>query len=78
MCRRGVKVFKREGGLQMPYSDEILGKVFSPYGDTIDGTVVENDVRICITSILKYFITIQSFQREWDFRLCAVRKQSRF
>lgn len=42
--RRGVEVYKKEGGLQVPYSADILGKVFSPYGQTIDGTTVENPV----------------------------------
>ena len=42
--RRGIPVYLREGGLRMPYCADVLGKVFSPYGDTIDGTVVENPV----------------------------------
>ena len=43
--RRGVKVYLQPGGLQMPYSEDILGKVFSPYGNTIDGTTVENSTK---------------------------------
>ena len=39
--KRGLEVYKEERGLSMEYSDAILGKVFNPYGDTIDGTTVE-------------------------------------
>ena len=39
--KRGLEVYKEERGLAMEYSDAILGKVFNPYGDTIDGTEVE-------------------------------------
>lgn len=40
--KRGLDVYPSPGGIQMPYDDQILGHVFSPYGDTIDGTVLEN------------------------------------
>ncbi len=43
--RRGVEVTLQEGGLQVPYSDDILGKVFNPYGETIDGTEVKAPAR---------------------------------
>jgi F-type H+-transporting ATPase subunit beta len=36
--KRGTEVYLSESGLRMPYCDGILGHVFSPYGDTIDGT----------------------------------------
>jgi F-type H+-transporting ATPase subunit beta len=36
--KRGMVIYTVEGGLNMPYHDGILGHVFSPYGDTIDGT----------------------------------------
>ncbi|MFI3238517.1 MAG: F0F1 ATP synthase subunit beta [Lachnospiraceae bacterium] len=39
---RGLDVYHIPGGLQVPYSDEILGKVFNPYGATIDKNVVED------------------------------------
>ena len=39
--KRGLEVYKEERGLAMEYSDAILGKVFNSYGDTIDGTKVE-------------------------------------
>lgn len=42
--KRGIDVELIEGGLQMQYSDEILGKVFNSYGKTIDGTTIQNVV----------------------------------
>ncbi len=41
--RRGIDVFLQPGGLQVPYSDEILGKVFAPNGDPIDGNTVSGE-----------------------------------
>ena len=38
---RGTEVYKAEEGLQMEYSDAILGRVFSPYGDPIDKKPIE-------------------------------------
>ncbi len=34
--KKGLEVVKKEGGLQIEYSDKMLGRVFSPYGKTID------------------------------------------
>ena len=39
---RGTEVYKAEEGLQMEYSDAILGRVFSPYGDPIDKKLIES------------------------------------
>lgn len=35
---RGMDVFYAPGGIQVAYDEKILGHVFSPYGETIDGT----------------------------------------
>lgn len=35
--KKGIDVELEEGGLQIEYSKKILGKVFDPYGDDIDG-----------------------------------------
>lgn len=43
--RRGVEVYLAPGGLQVPYSDDILGKVFSSYGTTIDGTQMTDQTK---------------------------------
>lgn len=40
---RGTEVFKAEAGLEMEYSDQILGRVFSPYGDPIDKKPIESE-----------------------------------
>ncbi|MFI3313606.1 MAG: F0F1 ATP synthase subunit beta [Eubacteriales bacterium] len=36
--KRGMEVYLAENGIQMAYDDAILGHVFSPYGELIDGT----------------------------------------
>lgn len=40
--KRGLEVTLQDGGLQIQYSDEILGKVFDSYGNLIDGKVIES------------------------------------
>jgi F-type H+-transporting ATPase subunit beta len=40
--KKGLDVYLREGGLRIEYSDNILGRVFGAFGDTIDGSVIEN------------------------------------
>jgi len=42
--KRGLEVYLEEGGLQIQYSDEILGKVFDSYGNLIDGKTIEKVV----------------------------------
>ena len=42
--KKGMEVFKKDSTLRMQYNDEILGKVFDAYGNTIDGSVIENVV----------------------------------
>lgn len=34
--KKGLELYKKEGGLTIEYSEKILGRVFSPYGNTID------------------------------------------
>ena len=40
--KRGLEVFLQKNGLQIAYDDQILGHVFNPYGQTIDGTVLDH------------------------------------
>ena len=40
--KRGLEVTLEDGGLQIQYSDEILGKVFDSYGNLIDGKIIES------------------------------------
>ena len=43
--KKGVEVYKESDGLEIQYSDEILGKVFDSYGNLIDGQSIENVVK---------------------------------
>ena len=40
--KRGMPVYPQREGLQVAYDDQILGHVFSSYGDTIDGTSLDH------------------------------------
>lgn len=42
--KKGLDVFLKPGGLQVEYSDNILGHVFGAFGETIDNSVIENPV----------------------------------
>ena len=44
LCR-GLDVCLEEGGIQMEYSDQILGRVFHSYGETIDGSELKSERR---------------------------------
>lgn len=39
--KKGIDLELVDGGLQIEYSDKILGKVFDSYGNTIDGTKIK-------------------------------------
>ena len=39
---KGIEVQKISEGLSIEYSDQILGKVFGPYGNLIDNNVIES------------------------------------
>ena len=36
--KKGSEVVKKNNGIEIEYSDKILGRVFNSYGDTIDGS----------------------------------------
>jgi len=40
--KKGIDLELIEGGLQIEYSDKILGKMFDSYGGTIDGTKIKS------------------------------------
>lgn len=40
--KRGLEVELLNGGITIEYSDQILGRVFNPYGKTLDNTKIEN------------------------------------
>lgn len=39
---KGIDVYKEEKGLEIEYSDKILGRVFDPYGSLIDGKALDS------------------------------------
>ncbi|MGE5455538.1 MAG: F0F1 ATP synthase subunit beta [Ignavibacteriales bacterium] len=39
---KGIELEKESDGLEIQYSDEILGKVFNSYGELIDGNTINN------------------------------------
>ena len=41
--KKGVELQKQEGGLQMEYSQKILGRVFDPFGNPIDEKEIESE-----------------------------------
>ena len=43
--KKGVEVYKSDNVLEIQYNDEILGKVFNSYGDLIDGSQIEQEVK---------------------------------
>ena len=40
--KKGIEVEKQEGGLQIEYSNKILGRIFDPFGNTIDGEEINS------------------------------------
>lgn len=40
--KRGLDIYLQEGGLQIEYSDAILGKLFHSYGELLDGSEIED------------------------------------
>lgn len=43
--KKGVELQKKENGLEIQYSDEILGRVFNPYGKIINNNPVQVEVK---------------------------------
>lgn len=43
--KKGLDVSKDSDGLQIEYSDQILGKVFNSYGELIDNNVIDDGVK---------------------------------
>lgn len=43
--KRGAGLYKQENGLEISYSDEMLGKVFGAYGQLIDGNTMQNQTK---------------------------------
>ena len=43
--KKGIELFKQQNGLEIQYSDEILGKVFNSYGKIINNVKIENIIK---------------------------------
>ena len=43
--KKGIDLFAQKDGLQIEYSDKILGKMFNSYGDLIDGNKITKPVK---------------------------------
>lgn len=43
--KKGLDVYTEEGGLQIEYSDQILGRVFSAFGEPLDEQKIESSCR---------------------------------
>ena len=43
--KKGLELTKEENGLTIEYSEKILGKIFNPYGELIDGKKIEKENR---------------------------------
>lgn len=43
--KKGLDVYMEEGGLQIEYSDQILGRVFSAFGEPLDEQKIESSCR---------------------------------
>lgn len=48
--KRGIELYRQENGLEIQYSDEILGKVFGAYGQLLDGNRINNIVKKSVES----------------------------
>lgn len=43
--RKGLDVYLEEGGLQIEYSDQVLGRVFNAFGEPLDDQTIESSCR---------------------------------
>lgn len=43
--KKGLKLSKKQNGLEIQYSDEILGKVFNSYGNVINNEPIQNIIK---------------------------------
>ena len=48
--KKGINLYKKSSGLQMEYSDKVIGRVFNSYGNVIDGKNIESIKRVSTTN----------------------------
>jgi F-type H+-transporting ATPase subunit beta len=68
--KRGMDVYLEEGGLQIQYSDEILGKVFDSYGGLIDGKKIGE---ICTKNIYERNMELGEINVEGDILWTGIK-----
>lgn len=61
--RKGLDVYLQEAGLQIEYSDHILGKVFNAFGELIDGQKIKSP---CTKNIYKKKLTLPEIKIDGD------------
>ena len=54
--QKGSIVIKKNDGLEVEYSDKILGRVFNSYGDVIDGLPFESEKKV---KVIDFFAPLQ-------------------
>lgn len=48
--KKGTKLIKKSNGIEMEYSDKVIGRVFNSYGDVIDGQEFTSDKKVSTTN----------------------------
>ncbi len=61
--KKGLDVYLHEGGLQMEYSDRILGRVFNAFGGPIDGLTLQSS---CTKNIYNKSLTLSEIEIAGD------------
>ena len=68
---RGIEVYKSEvDGLCVPYSDDIIGKVFNSYGKPIDGSTVENPE---VKNVYERNMSVEEIEIEGDILWTGIK-----
>lgn len=48
--KKGAKLVKKSNGIEMEYSDKVIGRVFNSYGEVIDGQEFTSDKKVSTTN----------------------------
>ena len=72
--QKGSVVVKKSDGIEVEYSDKILGRVFNSYGDVIDGLPFESERKVKVNESstvslkeVKVEISLKPFDSAIDF-----------
>ncbi len=65
--QKGSIVIKKNDGLEVEYSDKILGRVFDSYGDVIDGLPFESEkkVKVSHTTVTLKDVKVEKSIMDW-------------